>query len=193
MWLLISIQWSIFITYYNLHVENIFLFIRSMQIQFLPKSNEMVTTSIRFQTALPFQLPHTVHPLSPFVHTKLKKKDLQMVNSPVTCLNCPPSVWLSASFTPAIFSHFANLPARWDDAGKLLKVLWLQMSRPDVPLFLQWSCDFIFCLFPALCTFTNLCSHPPPHPQIHTYRNGLLDTCIRVHANRVTDQNILWD
>lgn len=87
-----------------------------------------------------------------------KKKTSKMMNSLVTCLNCPPSVWLSASFTPAIFSHFANLPTRWDD-GMLLKVLWLQMSRPDVPLFLQWPCDFIFYQFPALFTF----STPPPH------------------------------
>lgn len=63
-----------------------------------------------------------------------------------------PPVWLSASFTPTIFSHFANLPSRWDNR-KLLKVFWLQMSGADVPLFLQQSCNFIFYRFPALCTF----------------------------------------
>lgn len=76
-------------------------------------------------------------------------------------LFCPPSVWLSASFTLAIFSYFANLPSRWDNR-KLPAVSWLQMSGADVPLFLQCSCDFFlsfslsfffFYQFPALYTF----------------------------------------
>lgn len=86
------------------------------------------------------------------------------MNFPVTHLNCPPSVWLSASFTPAIFSHFANLPTRWEDAGKLLKVLWLQMSGPDVPLFLQWSCDFIFICFQLFAPLLT-----PVLPPTHAY------------------------
>lgn len=61
-----------------------------------------------------------------------------------TCLNYPPTVGLSASFTLAIFSHFANLPTRWQGAGKLLKVLGLQMSGPDVLLFLERACECIF-------------------------------------------------
>lgn len=132
---------------------------------------------------------HIVYPLLPFVPMK-QKKTSKMMNSLVTCLNCPPSVWLSASFTPAIFSHFANLPTRWDD-GMLLKVLWLQMSRPDVPLFLQWPCDFIFYQFPALFTF----STPPPHththkPNTHT-KQWPVGHCIPMHANGFP--NILWD
>ena len=114
---------------------------------------------------------------------KTKKKDLQMMNPPVTCLDRPPSAWLSASFTPAIFSHFANLPARWDDAGKLLKVLWLQMSGPDVPLFQQWSCDFIcigFQLFAPLLTLAP--THT--HTHTHTHHVGLLDTHVHMHGKQ---------
>lgn len=121
------------------------------------------------------------------------KKDLQMMNSLVSYLNRPPSVWLSASFTPAIFSHFANLPARWDDAGKLLKVLWLQMSGPDVPLFLHWSCDFIFICFQLFAPLLTSAS-----TRIHIYTHLHTQTTKTVghkhlYANKVTDQNILWD
>lgn len=114
----------------------------------------MVPTSICFQIPLLHThihiftraLPILFHIL--FVWNKqTEKKNSAWWIFPETCLNRPPSVWLSASFTPAIFSHFANLPTRWQGAGKLLKVLWLQMSGPDVLLFLEWSCHFIFICF----------------------------------------------
>lgn len=124
----------------------------------MPKSNEMVTSSICFRIPLShthtwtvtFQLLHC--PSFILLYSLEQKKELHLMNFPATCLHCPPTVWLSASFTLAIFSHFANLPTRWQGAGKLLKVLWLQMSEPDVLLFLKRSFDFIYYLFPAFCT-----------------------------------------
>lgn len=163
----------------NLCLETL-LFISSKEEtdQFLPKSNEMVPTSICFQIPPPpfshtlaftFQLPHGTSAIT--LYLRETKKDLQMMNSQATCLNCPPSVWLSASFTPAIFFHFANLPTRWEGAGKLLKVLWLQMSGPDVPLFLKWACDFIFICFQLFApTLT------PAYTHVHTYTHTLKHT-----------------
>lgn len=153
--------------------------------------------SLSFTHTFTFQLPHC--PSFIYHCSRETKKDLQMMNSPVTCLHCPPSVWLSASFTPAIFSHFANLPARWEDAGKLLKVLWLQMSGPDVPLFLQWSCDFI-CIYFQL--FAPLLTPCPTHTDSHTYCTHTTveywthANCAQMHTHECkwfTDQNILWD
>lgn len=95
---------------------------------------------------------HAAAPTVSILYYPLFVWDVRTMTSWGPCLNCPPPVWLSASFTLAIFSHFANLPSRWDNR-KLLKVFWLQMSGADVPLFLQQSCNFIFYRFPALCTF----------------------------------------